>query len=175
MKLCLRPKNSPCTVSYLAFKFGVFGDFMDSNSFASRRLSSIIRARFSSIFLRRSFSYWDNCSSSQSALAYMYMHKKQDSFLHLHTCICCTSLTIKGTSVLFEIFMQVLFSLSFAVGIGPCKLSAQIFLCTQKFWLSLQWACLTHCTHTELIYLTAKLTLSKLPFVKRSVCPANSR
>ena len=41
-------------------------------------------------------------------------------------------------TVLSEIFAQVLFSLNFAVSVGPCKLSARNFLRTRKFahlWL----------------------------------------
>ena len=38
-----------------------------------------------------------------------------------------------------------------------------------------KWAFLTYCTHTDFSYLTIKLALSDLPFVKRSVCEAGCR
>ena len=58
------------------------------------------------------------------------------SFLALFCCTkhCCLKL-FKGATitVLPEIFARVLFSLNFAVGVGPHKLSARIFLRTRKF------------------------------------------
>ena len=76
--------------------------------------------------------------------------------------------TARIATVLPEIFAWVLFSLNFAVGVGPCNLSSRNFCRTRKFWLHGIYCHLHHaCTWCDFLHTVELLLCSSFSFLDK--------